>query len=85
MQPYYLYTFESTHGAIASHKLLKDSMNAVIMPVLREINASCGMAVKVMPENYEKSLELMTSNMAGDFSLYFVDGKTITQLINENK
>ncbi|MEA4920374.1 MAG: DUF3343 domain-containing protein [Clostridiaceae bacterium] len=85
MQPYYLYTFESTHGAIASHKLLKDSLNAVIMPVLREINASCGMAVKVMPEDYDKSLQLMTSNMGSDFSLYFVDGKTITQLINENK
>lgn len=85
MQPYYLYTFESTHGAIASHKLLKDKMNAVIMPVLREINASCGMAVKVMPADYEKSLELMTRDMEGDFSLYFVDDGTITQLKKENK
>ena len=46
---YYLFTFESTHGAISSHKLLKEHMDAVIMPVLREINASCGMVGKVRP------------------------------------
>lgn len=77
---YYLFTFESTHGAISSHKLLKEHMDAVIMPVLREINASCGMAVKVRPEDMEKSLELMRLHMPDEYSFYKIEGKEITKL-----
>ena len=58
MEHYYLYTFESTHGAIAAQKLLKDRMQATIMPVLREINASCGISVRIPVEGYEESEEI---------------------------
>ncbi|MBR4875189.1 MAG: DUF3343 domain-containing protein [Clostridia bacterium] len=85
MEHYYLYTFESTHGAIAAQKLLKDRMQATIMPVLREINASCGISVRIPVEGYEESLQLMQDNMEGDFSLYHVDGKEITCLIKEEE
>lgn len=50
------------------------------MPVLREINASCGMAVKVRPQDMEKSLELMRLHMPGDYSFYKIEGKEITKL-----
>ena len=83
MDAYYLYTFESTHGAIASHKLLKEHMNAVFMPVLREINASCGISVKIQVPDYEKSIELMDRHMPGEFALYHVEGKNITCLREE--
>jgi len=80
MEEYYLYTFESTHGAIASHKLLKENMNAVMMPVLREISASCGMAVKISPDDFEKSRGLMRQQNDIEFSLYHINGKEITCL-----
>ena len=80
MDEYYLYTFESTHGAIASHKLLGAEMDAVMMPVLREISASCGMAVRVSPENGRRSLELMKQNSEVTFDLYHVKDKEVEKL-----
>lgn len=80
MDEYYLYTFESTHGAIASHKLLKAEMDAVMMPVLREISASCGMAVRISPENRDRSIELMKQNSEVQFDLYHVKGKEVEKL-----
>lgn len=80
MDEYYLYTFESTHGAIASHKLLGAEMNAVMMPVLREISASCGMAVRISPEDRDKSVELMRQNSEVEFDLYHVKGKEVEKL-----
>lgn len=80
MDEYYLYTFESTHGAIASHKLLKAEMDAVMMPVLREISASCGMAVRIAPENRDRSIELMKQNSEVQFDLYHVNGKEVEKL-----
>lgn len=80
MEEYYLYTFESTHGAISSHKLLKEHMDAVIMPVLREITASCGMSVRVAPEDFSLSLKLMRESSDTEFNLYHVTGKQPLQL-----
>lgn len=50
MDEYYLYTFESTHSAIATDKLLRP-YGAKIIPVPRFISASCGISVRVEPEN----------------------------------
>ena len=43
-EEYYLYTFESTHGAIATEKLLK-ALGCTVMPVPRHISTSCGISV----------------------------------------
>lgn len=85
MEEYYLYTFESTHGAIAAHQLLRERVRAVIMPVLREINASCGISVRVPAEDYAQSREIMENGMAGDFSLYHICGREITCLVRETE
>ncbi|MBE6993232.1 MAG: DUF3343 domain-containing protein [Ruminococcaceae bacterium] len=80
METYYLYAFESTHGAIYSHKLLREHMDAVMMPVLREISASCGMAVKVPAEDAKRSAELMLQQDEVEFSLYRVTGHEVEKL-----
>ena len=46
---YYLITFESTHAAISTEKLLK-AADVRIMPVPRFISASCGISVRISPE-----------------------------------
>lgn len=83
MEEYYLYTFESTHGAISSHKLLREQMEAIIMPVLREITASCGMAVRIRPEDLSRSVRLMLEQKETEFSLYHVVGKQVEKLAPE--
>ncbi len=51
---FYLYTFESTHGAISTEKLLKP-VGCTVMPVPRNISTSCGIAVRVEDEKFEES------------------------------
>lgn len=57
MEEYYLYTFESTHAAIATEKILK-AVGAIVMPVPRFISSSCGISVRIAPENHEEAESL---------------------------
>ena len=54
MNEYYLLTFESTHAAISTEKLLKPA-EVTIMPVPRFISASCGISVRIKPEKREEA------------------------------
>lgn len=77
MKEYYLFTFESTHSAIKAQKLLS-GLNAVTMPTLREISASCGISLKVLPEQIAAAKTCMEEQGEG-WSLYhiFQSGKEI--------
>ncbi len=57
MNDYYLYTFESTHAAMLTEKMLKEA-GSRIMPVPRFISASCGISVMIKPENREKAEQI---------------------------
>lgn len=61
MEEYYLYTFESTHAAIATDKLLKPA-GAVVMPVPRFISSSCGISVRITPEKHEEAEKIFAEN-----------------------
>ncbi|ASS37437.1 DUF3343 domain-containing protein [Mogibacterium pumilum] len=60
-EEYYLYTFESTHGAIATEKLLKP-LGCTIMPVPRHISTSCGISVRVTVDKFDISKETFLGN-----------------------
>lgn len=57
IEEYYLYTFESTHGAIATEKLMAP-VGCTVMPVPRHISTSCGIAVRIEPEKRESAAQL---------------------------
>lgn len=57
MDEYYLLTFESTHAAISTEKLLKPA-EVTIMPVPRFISASCGISVRIQPERRGQAEEI---------------------------
>jgi len=60
-----LFTFDSTHAAIAAQNLIKD-LGAVMMPTLREISASCGMSLRLRPEDLKCAEQrMMDSNIEG--------------------
>ena len=63
MQDYYLITFESTHAAIATEKILKPA-GVSIMPVPRFISASCGIAVRIHPERRSEAEDLFRQGSA---------------------
>ncbi|MHC1748407.1 MAG: DUF3343 domain-containing protein [Cellulosilyticaceae bacterium] len=72
-----LITFSSTHSAMAMERLLKKHFKIVMMPVLREISSSCGMAIKMDMEFYEKALEIINeSNLEQDrYTIYKIIDK----------
>ena len=78
---YYLFTFESTHAAIAAQKLLAP-LGVIIMPTLREISASCGMSLRTKEELLPQANEIMQGSSIDPslYSLYLVEqnGSSIT-------
>ena len=57
MDEYYLLTFESTHAAISTEKLLKPA-EVTIMPVPRFISASCGISVRIRPDRKDEAEQM---------------------------
>lgn len=72
MNEYYLYTFENTHSAIQTEKLLKPA-GSRIMPVPRFISSSCGIAVMISPDMKESSEEIFSakSELSPDDYAYY--------------
>ncbi|MBR0373954.1 MAG: DUF3343 domain-containing protein [Mogibacterium sp.] len=71
---YYLYTFESTHGAISTERLLKP-LGCIVMPVPRAISTSCGIAVRVEPDRIEATVDAFRAGSdlaAGEFQIYHI-------------
>lgn len=55
---FYMLTFQTTHDAIRTEKALKPYLRVIVMPVLRHVSASCGMALRIEDEDWPKLLEL---------------------------
>lgn len=56
-------TFDTTHNALRFEKTLKQNeIGITVMPVPREISASCGLAVKFGRQHIDKVKELTSSN-----------------------
>jgi hypothetical protein len=74
MDEYYLLTFESTHAAIMTEKLLKPAA-VTVMPVPRFISASCGISVRIRPDKKEQVEEIFRENSkltADDYAYYHI-------------
>lgn len=73
-EEYYLYTFESTHGAIATEKFLKP-LGCTIMPVPRHISTSCGISVRVTVDKFDSSKEIFlgrTDLLPDEYHVYHI-------------
>ncbi len=74
MDEYYLLTFESTHAAIMTEKLLKPAA-VTVMPVPRFISASCGISVRIHPDKKSEAEELFREGSkltAEDYAYYHI-------------
>ena len=61
MEGYWLFAFDSPHAAISAQRLLS-SCNAVVMPTLRSITASCGMSLRLRDEMIDHAKEILKSS-----------------------
>lgn len=71
---YYTITFNNTHHAIALKKILSKYISIRTMPVLREISASCGIALRIEYSDFAKLNNILENNKnIFDFDLYLVE------------
>lgn len=87
VETFYLYTFSNTHGAIATEKILKEA-DATIMPVPRVISASCGISVRIKPENFELAKSIMNDKSTlktDEYDLYVITRDKETRLTEARK
>lgn len=59
---YYTLAFDSTHSAVAAEKYLSGSISVSVMPTLRKITASCGISLRIEPQDLESLLSLLRQN-----------------------
>ncbi|MDO4772365.1 MAG: DUF3343 domain-containing protein [Bacillota bacterium] len=71
-ESYLLYTFKSPHVTIKSQKVM-EGLQTKIIPVLREISESCGMALKVNLTDLDASLERIRASEIAAWNLYRIE------------
>ena len=73
---YDLLAFSSAYAAIAAQKLLTDRVPFQVMPVLREISASCGIALRFAPDRLEEVRSILSGSALAPelWALYGVSG-----------
>lgn len=63
MTQYYVLVFKNTLDSIKAEKFLKNnSIDMTIMPTPTGITQSCGISIKISPDDIDKIKELITEN-----------------------
>lgn len=71
---YILFVFDSTNDAIRASQLLTP-LQVLVMPVLREISASCGMALRLPPPQQQAALDLLQEAGVEGWRLFAVQSQ----------
>ena len=66
-------TFASASGAIAAQAALEGVCPVVVMPVLRQVSAGCGIALRLAPEDAERARRVLEEKRL-DAAFYGVTG-----------
>lgn len=76
MNDYYVAVFDSTHYALKFEKVIRDKGFKInIMPVPREITASCGISAKLETDEIEKIKELAALENLKTAGYYHVEAQ----------
>jgi hypothetical protein len=76
VEEFNIISFESTHMAIKSERILLESgFDVRIIPVPREITASCGLALQINIEDFDKSKKVLEEQTVL-FSGYYLVKRT---------
>lgn len=81
MIEYYIAVFDSTHYALKFEKAVRDGGYGInIMPVPREITASCGLSAKMEAGEFEKIMALAAKEnlkVAGYYHVEVQNGRKV--------
>lgn len=70
---FYLFTFASTSQALKGESILKAQQAEFIMiPTLREISSSCGLSIKIRPEDLENYKQIFLQHRVKVEKYYYI-------------
>jgi len=83
LKEYGLFTFISTAQALKAERVLKDQgMDHLMIPTPREISTSCGLSIKVLPQNRERCRMLLEVNQVTWERIYNISRQGIELLVD---
>lgn len=80
---YLMISFENTHSAIRTERLLEQYFKVVTMPTLRTVTQSCGISLRLAAEDYEPSRKMVAESGLSPqmYAIYLVDSnKNVLEL-----
>ncbi|MDD3853993.1 MAG: DUF3343 domain-containing protein [Syntrophomonadaceae bacterium] len=81
---YTVFTFTSTSNALKAERLLMDiKAEFILMPTLREISSSCGLSVKMAPENQSVYYQYLIDHNIDIDGTYIVEKQGKKNLITK--
>lgn len=79
-----LFTFQATSHALKAEKVLKSvDSEFTVIPTLREISTSCGLSIKVRPNNYEAINQILSTHKVPIEAVYKVEKQGKKHLIEK--
>ncbi|MGI5922150.1 MAG: DUF3343 domain-containing protein [Syntrophomonadaceae bacterium] len=70
---YSLFTFGSTSHALKAENILKGlKAEFIIIPTLREISTSCGLSIKINPDNVNSYYDILKTHNVEVEAIYYV-------------
>ena len=71
---YCVFTFAATAHALKAEKVLKNQKaDCLVIPTLREISTSCGLSVKLSPDNLDRYFADLMNNRVSVEGIYQVE------------
>lgn len=80
---YLMISFENTHSAIRTERLLEQYFKVATMPTLRTVTQSCGISLRLAAEDYEPARKMVAESGLSPqmYAIYLVDSnKNVLEL-----
>ena len=61
-EDYLMISFENTHSAIQTERLLEQHFKVATMPTLRTVTQSCGISLRLAAEDYEPARKIVAES-----------------------
>ena len=82
-EDYLMISFENTHSAIQTERLLEQHFKVATMPTLRTVTQSCAISLRLAAEDYEPARKIVAeSGLSPEmYAMYLVDSnKNVLEL-----
>lgn len=77
LKEYGVLVFKSTSQALKAERILKEAVaEFLVIPTPRQISASCGLAVKVTPNDLEATRSILLDKKVDIEGVYRIDSRT---------